>query len=578
MSLYLRLLRYTKPYWRKLALAIFCALLVAVFTAAYTWLMKPVLDDVFIKKDMAMLTLLPFAILAVSVGKGVFSYCQGYLLHCVGSRVVMDIREELYRHLILLPLGFHIQHSTGHLMSGVLNDVGLLQAAVASGVKDVVQQVVMAVALTFVIFYQDWKLASAAFLILPFSYYFLFRLGRRIRILSRVGQEKIADLTKVLQETLSGVETVKAFGREEFETQRFREKSRLYFSKIMKAARLSEIGSPVMECIGAVGVAVVIWYGGYQIIRGETTPGSFLSFMAALLLMYTPMKRLIGAYAIIQQALAVGERVFSVLDQRTEKDLNTGLIELPSLREGIRFHDVTFRYNGIGEPILCGISFQARVGEAIALVGSSGSGKTTLVNLIPRFYDPTEGMISIDGIDTRQVTLSSLRRQIGIVSQDVMLFEDTVRNNIAYGSEGVGMDEIVEVAKAAYAHQFIVKMPAGYDTLIGERGVTLSGGEKQRLAIARALLKNAPILILDEATSSLDAESEYEVQKALENLVKGRTTFVIAHRLSTIIHADRILVIENGRIAEIGCHAELMRQNGVYRRLYMIQFQGRGAV
>jgi subfamily B ATP-binding cassette protein MsbA len=575
MQLYLRLLHYVKPYWTWLIVAMICAGGVSGLTAAYAWLVKPVLDEIFIKKDTHMLFTLPFLIVGVALFKGLFAFSQSYLMQYVGSRIIMDLRKKLYHHIILLPLGFHIKHPTGLLMSRVINDVSLMQSSVSTVVKDLFQQGLTLVALLIVIFTQDWKLASLAVLALPVAYYPMVRMGRRLKRLSIKGQEKVADMTTALQETFTGIRVVKAFGKEQFEAQRFQEKNFHYFNTIMRTTRVSEIASPLMEFFGAIGVALVILYGGYHVVQGTTTPGTFSSFLAACLMTYNPIRALLRSYTAIQQAMGAAERVFTILDLETEEAKDTSKKEIVGIRQGIEFRDITFQYEGSGRPVLSGINLYVSVGESIALVGTSGSGKTTLANLVPRFYDPTHGSVLIDGIDTRNITIASLRRLIGIVSQEIVLFDDTVRNNIAYGMQDITLEDVMKAAKAAYAHDFIMKMSQGYDTMIGEQGVKLSVGERQRLSIARALLKSPPILILDEATSALDPESENIVQKALQNLMKDRTTFVIAHRLSTIEQVSRIVVLSKGNIVEIGTHEELLKNNGIYGRFYHRQFAAR---
>jgi subfamily B ATP-binding cassette protein MsbA len=428
-----------------------------------------------------------------------------------------------------------------------------------------------------VILYQNWRLALFSILVIPLSAYPMVRFGNQLRKIATAGQERTADMSTALQETLTGVRIVKGFTREDAEGRRFAGFNEAYFRTNMKSTQVSSITSPVLEVVGILGVAGIIWYGGSQVIQGAMTPGTFFSFLTAVFLMYTPIKRLASANNTIQQALAAADRVFTVLDVPTEAAQDTGTRSLDGVRSAIALQGVSFRYEGVEAWALTDISLTVRPGEVLALVGSSGAGKTTLVNLIPRFHDPTAGAILIDGVDLREIRLSALRRQIGIVSQETLLFDDTVGNNIAYGKDEATEEAITDAARAAFAHDFIMKLPNGYDTLIGENGVRLSGGERQRLAIARALLRNPPILILDEATSSLDTESERMVQMALANLMKGRTTFVIAHRLSTIQRADRIAVLAGGRLVEVGRHEELLAKVGVYHRLHQMQFQDHGS-
>ncbi|HJT22220.1 MAG TPA: lipid A export permease/ATP-binding protein MsbA [Nitrospira sp.] len=569
----MRLLRYLRPYRLRLLAAFLCSGLVAVFSGAYAWLVKPVLDEIFINKNETLLLVLPLALFIVSVLKSTFNYGQNYLMNYVGNQVITDIRQELFGKMIRLPVGYHDANTSGRLVSRVVNDVTLMANAVAGVLKDIFQQGLTFLAMMAVIFYQNWQLAGLSIVVIPLAVVTMVRMGKRLRALAASGQERMGDMASTLQETLAGIRMVKAYGREEAEADRFRDSNRAFLTTTMKAIQVSSLGSSHMEVIGVVGVAAIVWYGGYLVINGTMTPGAFFSFLTAMFMAYTPIRRLSGSNNTIQQALAAAERVFSVIDLKTEQEEDRGRLELPPITRSVAFQDVTFHYDGQSLPALTDVDLTIRAGEMVAIVGSSGSGKTTLVNLLPRFYEPTAGRILIDGVDIQSYTLASLRAQIGIVSQDIVLFDDTVRNNIAFGRRGAVDEQIVQAATQAYAHEFIDRLPKGYGTVVGEKGVKLSGGERQRLAIARAILRDPPLLILDEATSALDTESERIVQLALGNLMQNRTTVVIAHRLSTIQRADRIVVLSRGTIVEIGTHEELLRREGHYKRLHAMQFQ-----
>ena len=567
-----RLLRYVKPYWGRFVLASVCAGGVSLLTAANAWLVKPVLDGIFVERNTAMLAILPFAIVAVAVAKRAFQFAHVYLMGYTGNRIITDIRDALYHHILKLSLTFHATHSTGALMSNVTSDVALMQRAVSGVIKDLIQQPLTLLALMGVIVYQNWRMALIAIAVLPFGYYPMIRLGRRLKRLAHAGQERVSELSSILQETFSGIRVVKAFGTEAFEAERLRDTNLRYFRNTMKVTTVSELSPALMEVLGAIGGAAVIAYGGYAVISGQMTTGAFFSFLTASFLMYAPIRILSAANNAILSASAAAERVFAILDVETEEGRDRGRRELAGIRESLEFRDVGFTYDGAERVTLADITLRVHAGEMVAVVGTSGSGKTTLVNLLPRFIEPTRGAIFIDGVDLREFRLASLRRRIGVVSQEVVLFDDSVRHNIAYGMTDIVEADVVRAAEAAYAHPFILQLPAGYDTVIGERGAMLSGGERQRLAIARALLKDPPILILDEATSALDAESEAIVQRALANLMADRTTFVIAHRLSTVQRASRIVVLDRGTIVEEGTHESLLAKQGVYAHLYRIQF------
>lgn len=597
MVLYRRLLQLVKPYRVKLVLAMVCMIFVSLLTASQALLVKPAMDGVFfkkegippvvkniiiqlrlgdllLKKDMEMLLLLPIAIVLLFLVKGVFDYGQAYLMNFVGLRVVADIRERLYNHLQNLSLSFFTRTPTGVLISRITNDVNLVQGSVSNAITGLIKDTVTILGLTAVVFYRDWKLGLIAFIIFPIAIIPIKEFGKRLRKFSRKGLQRMGSLTTFLHETITGNRIVKAFTMEEYEKQRFAEENERYFKIFLKRVKIRALSHPLMELLGGIGIAVIIWVGGYSVVRGDVTPGTFFSFMTALLMLYAPVRNLNKVNLEVQEGLAAAARIFELLDTVVEVGEEKDALPLPPISKGIEFKEVTFKYDSA--PVLKAISLHVRAGEIIAIVGMSGAGKTSLVNLLPRFYDVEEGQILIDGFDIRKVTLKSLREQIGLVTQQTILFNDTVRNNIAYGSLLRSDQEITEAAKAANAHGFIQRFPQGYDTVIGEGGVKLSGGERQRISIARAILKNAPILILDEATSSLDSDSETEVQMAMDGLMRGRTVFVIAHRLSTIRNAHRIIVLSNGEIVEEGTHEALMAFNGEYRRLYDLQFRDDG--
>jgi len=573
MGIKKRLLSYTNPYWGRLIAGILLAIVVSAATGAAAWIVKPVMDDIFLSKDTTLLKILPIGFILIYTIKGLARYGQSYLMRSIGQKIITKIRNELYEHIQKMPLSFFHNTPSAILMSRITNDVTMLGHVSSQVVADFFRQSFTFFILLGLTFYREWKLAAIALVVFPFIGIFIVSIGRKLRVLSRKNQEKMADLNIILQETFTGNKIVKAFGMEEYENIRFMNENRKLYDITMKETKRFEMLSPMMELFGAVGTGVVIWYGGYQVISGATTPGTFFSFMTALIMLYDPIKKISTMNSVVQQSIAAAERVFEMLDTKIDITDNDGAIDIREFKDKIGFNDVWFQYNSNNGMVLKGINLTIIKGEVVALVGSSGAGKSTLVDMIPRFHDVTKGSINIDSYDIRDITLNSLRRQIGIVTQETILFNDTVKNNISYGRVDAGMAEIQKAAESAYAHDFIMEMPSGYDTVIGERGVKLSGGQRQRLSIARAILKNPAILILDEATSSLDTESEKMVQQALENLMKDRTTLVIAHRLSTVLNANRIVVIDDGRIVEIGRHDELLSHGGIYKKLYAMQFK-----
>ncbi|MBF0292930.1 MAG: ABC transporter ATP-binding protein [Nitrospinae bacterium] len=573
MELYLRLLSYLKPYGVRFAVASLFMVAVSATAGAAALIIEPILDNIFMSKDQSSLALLPLGVVVIYLVRGIGRYFASSIMQAIGQLAVRDIRNELFAKLQRLSVGFYQTRQTGQIMSRVTNDVTVVQDAVSIVVYDFIRESLTMIALLGVVLYRDWKMALVAILVIPLSGGLIQRLGRSLRVVAKESQERMADMTAMLHETCSGIRVVQAFGMEDYEIDRFKKGNQEYFETVRRTIVINELSSPLLEFLGAFGIAGIIYYGGSMVMSGETTVGAFFSFLTALFMLYAPISKLSRVNNKIQHAMAAARRIFELMDTPPSITEKPDAVEISPLKRSVEFIDVGFAYDQ-GKNALSGINLSVKKGEVIALVGPSGAGKTTLVNLIPRFLDATRGAVLIDGVDTRDVTVKSLRAQIGIVTQDVFLFHDTVRNNIAYGRNDADFEQVVSAAKAAYAHEFIVEMPNGYDTVIGERGAKLSGGQRQRISIARAIMKNPAIMILDEATSALDSESEKMVQKALTNLLTGRTTFVIAHRLSTIINADRIIVLNKGSIAQAGSHEELMAAGGLYRRLFESQFAG----
>lgn len=559
-----------KPYRKYILLSVVCMIGFSAFTALTAYLIKPVMDDVFFNREIRKLFIIPVFILVVFFIKGLFQWGSDYFLQAAGLSIVSDLRSRLFSHITFMPLSFFDKQSGGELLSRITSDVQEIQEAVSRAVTGLVRDVFTIVGLTGVIFYQNWRLALIAICVLPLAFCPLFIFGKLLRKFAHKSQQNMAKLASIIHETFRGIRIVKAFCREDHEIGRFADRNKEFLFYAKKLAFVDAMASPLMECIGSIGIAAIIGYGGYQVISGKATPGSFFSFLGAMILIYRPVKGLSRMNTYIQRGMASLERVYSILGQTDRLEVVDRGCEYRAIKGQVEFINVSFSYDGLTSA-LSGVSFCVKPGEVIALVGPSGSGKTTLVNLIARFYDPTDGVILIDGQDIRDFTFHCLRKCIAIVTQQNFLFNDTIRNNIAYGREGAREDEIILAARLAYAYDFIMQLPDGLDTVVGEQGVRLSGGEQQRICIARAILKNAPILIMDEATSSLDSKAEREIQKALENLMTGRTTFIIAHRLSTVKQASRIFVMSEGKIVEEGCHEDLIFRRGLYRKLYELQ-------
>jgi subfamily B ATP-binding cassette protein MsbA len=608
---YLRLLWYLAPYWKKVVLLFVCTTIFASLSGVSLTLIPPFLHILFGQPSeqiaeqpkpeengvplpslfddleegvvsrarslvyegtpedrLARFCLIFFTLMLI---KNVFGYVSTYLTIYLEQSILCSIRNELYGTVQKLPMSFFDRERTGHLISRITNDVTNLRGIVVGSLASIVRNGLMTLIAITIVFVTSWRLSLLTFVLVPLNVLLIGIISRKLRKGSMRAQERMADMTSVLQETISGVRVVKAFGMEGFEEKKFSLFNLRYMTEYLKMRRFAELASPTSETLGIVASVIILWYGGRLVIAERLDPAHLMMFIGAMLWVVTPIKSLSKLNSLIQEGLASGERVFQVLDIESE-DEDEGDVELERLDKGIAYENLSFGYSD-GAEVLADVNFDIKMGEMVAIVGPSGAGKSTLADLLPRFYRPTSGRILIDGIDISEVRLSSLRSLMGIVTQETILFNDTVFNNIAYGLEDFPEERVVRAAKAANAHEFIAAMPDGYDTVIGDRGIQLSGGQRQRLAIARALLKNPQILILDEATSSLDVESEALVQEAIDRLVKGRTTLVIAHRLSTIRNADKIIVVENGRIGQIGTHEELIREEGTYRKLYHLQIE-----
>ncbi|HJZ18396.1 MAG TPA: ABC transporter transmembrane domain-containing protein [Stellaceae bacterium] len=562
---------FMRPHVRRILFAFLLMGLAAASTAGRAWLMEPVLDRIFVAREGSLLLLIAGGALALALVKGLADYGEAVLMTRVGQRVIADVQIALFARLMRADLAYFHAHPSGTLISRFTSDAALLRGAAANVLVGIGKDAVTVVFLVGVMFYQDWLLALVSFFVFPLAIRPIVAIGRRIRRVTANAQAEIGEFTTLLSQTFQGARHVKAYGMEQYEEQRAGGLIERLFALIDRGTRTRSRASPMMEALGGTAIAVVILYGGHQVISGARTPGALFSFITALLLAYQPLKSLANLNASLQEGLAAAQRIFEVLDvEPTIRDM-AGARPLHIAGGEIRFDKVRFGYVP-GAAAIDGLSLTIPAGHTVALVGPSGAGKSTMLNLIPRFFDTDSGRIAIDGQDVRNVTIASLRGAIALVAQEVSLFDDTVRANIAYGRFGASFDEVEEAARAAAADAFIRELPQGYDTMVGEHGVRLSGGQRQRIAIARAMLKNAPILLLDEATSALDSESERQVQRALNTLIRGRTTLVIAHRLSTIQGADLICVVDRGRIVETGRHSELLARGGLYARLYAMQF------
>ena len=580
MSPFARLLTYARPYRGRFAAAMAAMMVYAAASAGVVVLIRPLMDHVLPREIDTGFGGVPisfrnwaFAVLIAYFVKGLGAYFSTFLMTDIGQRVVRDLRNTLFRHILAQSAGFFSRRTSGQLMSRVTNDVNQVQQAVSETIGDLLREGFTLLALAVVLFYFDYRLALVVVTGAPVVIYPLVRLGQRIRRTTRRSQEEMEHLTHVTAEAFTGHRIVKAFGAEAQEGGRFRQAAQRLYRTNLKVTSTVAVLPPLMELLGGLGIVALVWYGSNQIARNRLSEGDFMVFVVAAVMMYGPVKRLSRVNTNLQQAMAAAERIFEVLDTDSEVTERPAARPLAGIESAIEFDRVCFEYeDGSGRFVLRDVSFAVPAGRMVAIVGLSGAGKTTLVNLIPRFYDVSSGAIRIDGTDIRDLTIRSLRANVGMVTQDTVLFDDSIASNIAYGSPAARREDIEEAARAAHAHEFIVTLPGGYEAHIGERGQRLSGGQRQRVAIARALLKNSPILILDEATSSLDAESERLVQDALATLMRDRTSFVIAHRLSTVRRADAIIVLEGGRVVEQGRHDELLaRADGVYAKLYALQ-------
>ncbi|MFQ3573650.1 MAG: ABC transporter ATP-binding protein [Thermodesulfovibrionales bacterium] len=557
-----------RPYVKLFIFAILCSSALSGINGLIAWAIQPALDLVFSKKSTVILTLIPLGVIILFILRGIFVYTTSYLMNSVGARIAVDVRETIYSRLVWLPMSFHSTTPSGTVISRMLNDVGLMQSIFAGTVRDFIVEGATAIVLLIVAFYRRWDLALLAFVVIPIILLSIGKIGKIMKRVSLKTRVLISDVTITLQETLQGIKVIKAFTIEDRMRDKFRHELNAHYQNTMKEVKVDESSRLLAEALGGIGIAAILIYGGHLIITDSIQPSTLFSFIAAILLVYTPLKRLSKVHNGFQQIRTVFEKIKEML--LIEEERKGGI--RTEINGNIAFENVYFSYPNSDDLVLKNINFEVKEGEIVAIVGYSGAGKTTIVDLVGGFWFPTKGSVKIDGIDTRDIDLQCLRSVIGLVSQDVILFDDTVKANIQIGKRDATLEEIIDAAKSAYAHDFIMELPNGYDTVIGEQGARLSGGQKQRLTIARAILKNPKILLLDEATSSLDTESEQKVQKALESLMRGRTTIVIAHRLSTVQISQKIIVLNNGMIEQVGSHDDLLRQGGIYTELYNMQF------
>jgi subfamily B ATP-binding cassette protein MsbA len=537
---------------------------------AFAYLVEPVLKKIFSGKDTGIFLMVPIGIIALFIVRGITRFTYDVSIKLAGQKAIQDIRNDMYANNVRLDMAFFNRKSTGELMSHMTNDIGAMQEGIASVVCGLFRDLISAISLLCVIFYRNWELALITFIAIPMTAYPAQLIGKKIKNASGRSLNVMGGITAILQETFSGIKVIKAFGLESTAISRFKATNLEFFDQVRRFIKYESLAMPVSEAIISFGVAGVVYFGGKQVMTGHMTASEFFSFIAAMIMVFNPIKKLQGSYNTLQRSAGAAERVFDLMDQKRDIVEKTDALEIGRSSGSVEFRDVSFSYGN--ESVLQNVSLMAECNQMVALVGPSGGGKSTLVSLLPRFYDVTKGAILIDGHDVRDIALNSLVSQIALVDQETTLFNESIANNIRYGKANATMDEVESAARYAFAHDFIMQLPEQYDTNIGDRGVRLSGGQRQRICIARALLKNAPILILDEATSALDTESEKMVQKALDNLMINRTTFVIAHRLSTVLHADKIIVLENGRIVETGTHDDLLTNSGLYSRLHALQF------